>query len=371
MWTADYSFINVDGKSQHSRKSLGTRNRQIAEQRARELEVKLTKGEFKPEPAGPTSTQRAIDAFIGAKETEGASGKTLTKYCAELENYDKFLKQHRANTLQNINVRLDDLYRSHRMQIDGLETYTIYSHTMIRKSWLAWCVTRNLLAASPLAGVKFPRPRRRKYPAATLQQLNQILTGASGYLIAVLAVLAFTGLRIGEVAALRPQDVDLVAGLIHVRRRSEWGPKTEASERSVPLHPRLLALLRAMPKGKGSTFFNAPPSSRFPNGDHPINPCDINEQFQALAKRHGFVVGRKNVGLTVHALRPTFKTCCFDAGVPKPMLDRWIGHEDQNDMDVFYYDPQKSQEWMQRVPFGEPNGLDIKVLAGDCDEKTD
>jgi hypothetical protein len=40
-------------------------------------------------------------------------------------------------------------------------------------------------------------------------------------------------------------------------------------------------------------------------------------------------------------------------------------------MDVFYYDPQKSQEWMQRVPLGEPNGQDINFLAGDCDEKTD
>jgi len=101
-----------------------------------------------------------------------------------------------------------------------------------------------------------------------------------------------------------------------------------------------------------------------------VNHRDINEQFQALAKQHGFIVGRKNVGLTVHALRRTFKTCCFDAGVPKPMLDRWIGHEDQNDMDVFYYDPQKSKEWMERVPFGEPNGQDLKALTGVCDEQS-
>jgi integrase len=182
--------------------------------------------------------------------------------------------------------------------------------------------------------------------------------------LAVFAVLGFTGLRVGEVAALRPEDVDVESGLLHVRRRNDWGPKTASSERSVPLHRRLLALLRAMPKGKGGTFFNAPKTSRFPKGDRPIDLRDINEEFQSLAKQHGFVVGRKNVGLTAHSLRRTFKTTCFDAGVPKPLVDLWVGHEDQNEMDTFYYDPRKSKEWMQRVPFGEPNEQDLNALKG-------
>ena len=44
------------------------------------------------------------------------------------------------------------------------------------------------------------------------------------------------------------------------------------------------------------------------------------------------------------------------------MLDRWVGHEDQSNMDTFYYDPQKSKEWMQKLPFDEPNEQDLKSL---------
>ena len=369
IWTADYAFVDDTGQRQHGRQSFRTRNRQVAERRARALEVKLTEGTFAPELNRSTPIDSAIADFIASKKTEGAALKTIVKYQGELKTYAIFLKQQGAQMLQQISVRLDDQYKQHRQERNGLDTYTLYAHAMIRKSFLAWCVTRKLLASSPLANVKIPKPRRRKYPAATLEQVNQILASATGSLVAVLAVLAFTGLRIGEVEALRPQDVDLDEGILHVRRREGWGPKTENSERSVPIHRRLLAILRALPKSRGDCFFNAPSSARFPLGDHHLNPRDVNEQFQKLAKLHGFLVGRKNVGLTVHALRRTFKTLCFDAGVPKPMLDRWVGHEDQDDMDTFYYDPQKSKEWIQRVPFGEPNEQDVKSLCGDCHEQ--
>jgi integrase len=361
-WTADYAFINDKGQRQHGRKSFGTRNRQIAEKKARALEVKLSEGTFTPELNRSTAIDSAITDFIASKKAEGAALKTTAKYEAELKTYSLFLKQQGISLLQQIDVRLDDQYKQRRQERDGLGTYTLYAHAMIRKSFLSWCVSRKHLASSPLAGVKVPKPRRQKYPAATLEQVNQILASATGSLVAVLAVLAFTGLRIGEVAALRPQDVDLLEGMLHVRRREGWGPKTEASERSIPIHRRLLALLRALPKPRGDFFFNAPRSARFPRGENHLNPRDVNEQFQKLAKQHGMLVGRKNVGLTVHALRRTFKTCCFDAGVPKPLLDRWVGHEDQSNMDTFYYDPQKSKEWMQKVPFGEPNEQDLMSL---------
>ena len=158
-------------------------------------------------------------------------------------------------------------------------------------------------------------------------------------------------MRIGEVVALRLQDVDLNEGIIHIRRCSDWDPKTEGSERDVPIHARLLAFLKTKPKGKGGWFFNAPASRLFPEGDHSLNPRDINAQFQALAKTRGFAVGRDDHGLTLHALHRFFNSFCLDAGVPKPMVDAWMGHQDQSDMDAFYYNSQKSKEWMARVPF--------------------
>jgi integrase len=214
-------------------------------------------------------------------------------------------------------------------------------------------------------------PRRRRHPAATFEQVSLILTGSSKWVFAIFALLAFTGLRVGEAVALRPEDVDLKAGVIHIRRRNEWGPKTAASERDVPVHRRLLAILLAKPKCRGGWFFNSPPSLRFPGGNHHVNPREINVQFQSIAKQAGFAVGRKNQALTLHALRRFFKTCCLDSGVPKPMVDAWLGHSDQSEMDTFYYSSTKSREWIERVSFGEPGGQDLKCINGDNNADSD
>jgi hypothetical protein len=42
------------------------------------------------------------------------------------------------------------------------------------------------------------------------------------------------------------------------------------------------------------------------------------------------------------------------------MVDLWVGHRNQKDMDFFYYDPQRSKEWIEKVPFGEPNEDELK-----------
>ena len=66
-------------------------------------------------------------------------------------------------------------------------------------------------------------------------------------------LLLLTGLRIGELLALRWQDVDLDAGLLRVRRTLYEGhfdePKTRSSARTVPLSSRGLLILSRFKTG--------------------------------------------------------------------------------------------------------------------------
>lgn len=363
VWTADFHFTDVDGRRKHGRRSLGTKVRRTAETEALKLEQQLAAGELKPrtEFAEPEPIDSAVEKFMSAKRTDGCARKTLIKYQSELRNFAKYAAERQAVlALPQITLQTVDAYKAHRKEVDKLESYTLHNHLIIIKTWLKWCRKRRLLGSDPLADLTLRAPRRRRHPAATLEQVNAIFARASGEQLALLATLAFTGLRIGEAAALRPQDVDLDGGMLHVRGRGEWDPKTEGSHRDVPIHVRLLAVLLVKSKGKGGTFFNAPASVPFPAGDHPVNPRDINEQFQALARACGFAVRRDDRGLTLHALRRFFKTFCMDAGVPKPMVDAWMGHRDQSDMDSFYYSSSKSKEWMCKVPFGGTNDEEVK-----------
>jgi integrase len=68
----------------------------------------------------------------------------------------------------------------------------------------------------------------------------------------------FTGLRVSELRGLRWSDVDLKRSELHVRQRADrynaiGRPKSEAGERTVPLPPTLVKVLRecklACPKG--------------------------------------------------------------------------------------------------------------------------
>lgn len=349
----------------HRRRSLDTNNQRVARQRAMELDRHLRDGDL-PSSDAPLLIGTAIDQFISTKQTEGKSVKTIVEYETELRSFAKYSTEKKRQTIQQLNLQLVDSYRKHRREIDQLEPYTQYNHTVILKTFTKWLRRRRLIQSDPLVEMDLRKPRRPRHPAATLKDVNATLGQTQGVLFAVIAVAAFTGLRLGEIVALRKRDVDFESekGIIHVRAYDGFTPKTDASVREIPIHPRLNQILRAMVPAHNSFFFNPPASAIFPLGDHHLNSRDINEGFKALARKVGLCVGRKNGGLTFHALRRFFKTFTLDAGVPKPMVDAWLGHSDSQSMDHFYYNSTKSSSWMSRVPFGEPSELDLFLLKG-------
>jgi len=95
-----------------------------------------------------------------------------------------------------------------------------------------------------------PRPEKQVLAPAQLRLLLEKLPEPSKSLVWLLVL---TGLRIGELLALRWQDVDLIAGLLKVRRTLYEGhfdePKTRSSARVVPLSSRGLLILSRFKAG--------------------------------------------------------------------------------------------------------------------------
>ncbi|MFZ0347008.1 MAG: site-specific integrase, partial [Pseudolabrys sp.] len=89
------------------------------------------------------------------------------------------------------------------------------------------------------AGVDFP----------SMPELNLLIDNAAPRWRPFIISAIFTGMRLGEIRGLRWSDVDLDAGVIHVRQRAdEWGkmgpPKTKAGKRDIPLAPIVVNALR-------------------------------------------------------------------------------------------------------------------------------
>ena len=336
-------------QGRHCRKSLKTTNLKQAKVLALNLDSGLRSDTYE-EQGDDLELQDAQARFLSHKKSEGRAPRTLTRYRGELEQFCDFAKARRTNRLRQITPHLMDMYREERLK--KRELTTVNHECEVVKQWLEWCVTRHHLRSNPLGRMKFRKPVRDPQPALKIDQIRQFLGTATPRLQFILATLALTGCRIGELQHLREEDVDLDRGWLSIVSRPGAETKTRRS-RKIPLHPGLQSLLAKKPKSPGEWFFCAEPSERYPAGDHWITPKRINEEFQALLRRAGIPVGRKGQGYTLHSLRHFFETHCVNHGVPQVLVDRWMGHSTKRSMGATYYDDdqEKAREFIQRVPF--------------------
>lgn len=136
---------------------------------------------------------------------------------------------------------------------------------------------------------------------------------------------AMTGLRQGELLALRWRDVDWLAGRVRVRQsfvRGEFGtPKSRRSARSVPLADRVAAALDEHHRG---TRYPADDDLVFchPHTGGPLDRSKLLKRFKSAAVAAGLGPMR------FHDLRHTFGTRMAAAGVPMRTLQEWMGHRD-------------------------------------------
>jgi integrase len=152
---------------------------------------------------------------------------------------------------------------------------------------------------------------------------------------------AMTGMRQGELLALRWLDVDWMGQRIRVRRnfvRGEYGtPKSKRSSRSVPLADVLGGELDLLHR---ESAYKADDDLVFahPHTGKPIDRSKLLKRFKATVKRAGVgqfeevVKPSGDVELRpltrFHDLRHTFGTRMAAAGVPMRTLQEWLGHRD-------------------------------------------
>ena len=223
---------------------------------------------------------------------------------------------------------------------------------VIIKQLFKWAKSRKLIAENPLSEIKLNKHPMEPKAGPSLEQLNTILATADEPLRSELALLAFTGMRAGELQRLRPEDIDLLGGWVHIRSRPGAETKTRQSRR-VPIHQRLRAVLLALPKTRRAWMFTAAASKKFPAGDHNISAKRMNEQFTRLVGKLGMPVGRDN-GFVIHSLRHFIETFTVNASIPQRVVDTWLGHRSDKSMAAIYYklNDADSQSFMAKVPFG-------------------
>ena len=135
-----------------------------------------------------------------------------------------------------------------------------------------------------------------------------------------------TGLRQGELLALRWRDVDWPAGRMRVRRSygaaSSARRRAGASTRAVPMADRVAAELERHSSGAASRPTTTS-SSAIPQTGRPLRPlASCRKRFKAALQR------RRVRDVRFHDLRHTFGTQMAAAGAPLRTIQEWMGHSD-------------------------------------------
>lgn len=169
--------------------------------------------------------------------------------------------------------------------------------------------------------------RVHKVKPATLGELEALTTAMPERYRVMVLLAAWCGLRFGELAELRRNDVDITNGDLHIRRavvrvngRTIVGtPKSDAGTRDVALPPHLLPLLKAhlrenIAGGRNGLLFPAQ------DGRSHLAPSTLYKSFYPARK----IAGRPD--LRFHDLRHTGAVLAASTGATLAELMARLGH---------------------------------------------
>ena len=205
-----------------------------------------------------------------------------------------------------------------------------HAHRVLRRGLQA-AVETETLSRNVASSIRPPKVEKREIEILKPGEIATLLAKLEEHELYPIATIAVcTGLRRGELLALRSCDVDLKGSVVKVERSLEESdkglrikpPKTQAGRRQVPLPPTALAALEAhrarqaalrLALGQGKPEPDALVFCTLEGG--PLSPDDLSRNWS-----------HRRLGVSFHALRHTYASVLIDAGLDVLTVSRRLGH---------------------------------------------
>jgi len=184
----------------------------------------------------------------------------------------------------------------------------------------------NLLEHNPARGIRIgDRTPKTERPYLDPKQVGRLLASLPDPCRTLVLVAVLTGMRIGEILALRWKAVDLVHGVIQVRETVSEGkfgrPKTKSSKRDLPMSQPVRELLQAqLARSRGTGMDDLVFTTR---KQTPLNPKNLLRRvLRPACKALGLPL------ISWHSFRHTHGTQLGEVGESLRTAQALLGHSD-------------------------------------------
>ena len=198
------------------------------------------------------------------------------------------------------------------------------------------------------AAVSFGRRKRktivRVFSSTDLPKLEHFIKANPSNANRGIYLCLYTGLRLGELCALKWEDVNLHEGYLHIKStvqrlpidKDDSGgktalalspPKSSSSQRLVPIPSSIIPDLKKWAQNASPGNFIL---TDHPN--HPMEPRTMQYQYKRCLAYAGVPY------LNFHTLRHTYATRCINLGIDPKTLSEILGHSDiKITMDYYFH----------------------------------
>lgn len=270
--------------------------------------------------------------------TPELKASSIAKYSNTMHSYliPKFGSLEIGSILRSDVVLFSkDLLTTGGIKGKGLAPKTVNSTLSVLKNIFEYARRERDFQVAEISDISVKQPQKpmRILTRTEQQRLSQfLLSNLSPCYLGILLCL-YTGLRIGEVCALKWEDICVTEKFLHVHKTMQriqipglpgkktkvviQAPKSDCSIRDIPIPCEMLHILRSSQKDADAFLLTGLIHSY-------IEPRSMENHFKSVAEKCEI----DNVNF--HALRHTFATRCVELGFDIKSLSEILGHASVN-----------------------------------------
>jgi len=313
------------------RPPAGSLTQKMADDTLREILVDAGRAPVDDMGRDVVTLKAATSAWLNAVEHEEQREATTVKdYESIIRIY--LLPEFGADTvIGTLDEARIDAWRVNLLEEGRLSRRTIQKVMTALHSVFAYALRKRWVSRNPVAGVRKVKVQASgDFNVLTTEQVFAISRKAEvEQMAAAIIVAAFTGLRLGEMRALRWQDVNFMNATIHVRRNLPHGGVEKAPKsgkvRSVPLIDQAATELDGL--SRRDLFTNADDRVFCTKVGGPLPPHVLPHALYAAmeAAQIDRAAFPAKDGFTWHDLRHTFGTLAVQVW-PLADVQAYMGH---------------------------------------------